>query len=370
MSIYYDRSKTVEHCENELQPLSSHRLTEPLTENPESQINEHRSWWDRSFSRMHPGSQRGSILTLIAASVGAGVLTLPYVCNMTGLCIGIMLITLGMLASFWSLHNLIFASEKFGTKRYLHMCKLAGGDYLGYLYEISICIQQCGCLLGYQIISGTIVTKALIDFRYYTESQLAQNAAFNSLKIILPAIFISFPLCRQHQMTNLRYPSLFAVLAIIFAIFVVIWNSVYAITWDNLNNKISYAKFDMHFFQACGVTFFAYICQPSFCPIYSDLANPTVQRISTVVFRATITEYVLYIGISICGYLSFGDNTLPVIINNNAMNTFFQVLFNIARLMVYIKLAISIPVNFNPLRRTIYDLVYGEHAELEEPKYF
>ncbi len=119
----------------------------------ESDPSMRRSWWDRSFSRMGPGSLRGSIFTLVAASIGAGVLTLPYVCRTAGLAVGLILITAGMMASFWSLHLLIGAAEAYQTRRYLSICELAGGNLMGALYQVAICVQQCGAILGYQIIS-------------------------------------------------------------------------------------------------------------------------------------------------------------------------------------------------------------------------
>jgi amino acid permease len=79
-------------------------------------------------------------------------------------------------------------------------------------------------------------------------------------------------------------------------------------------------------------------------------------------------EYVLYIIVVACGYPSFLDDTLPVIINNQAATPVFQVLFNVARVMIYVKLAISIPINFNPLKRTAYDFIYGDSVGLKEPQ--
>ena len=355
------RSLSFTKDDKELFPIDDRRFTEALLSTRS------RSWWDRSFSTMKPGSLRGSIFTLIASCIGVGILTLPYICKMVGLIIGILLTTFGMLIAFWSFNMLIFSSETIGTRRYLNLCKAAGGDKLGALYQAAICIQQFGVVLSCQIIGGTIISQACYDFNLNHYIDFLHSNWFNSLKIIIPTILISFPLCKQHDMTSLRYPSLIAILAIMFAIVLIIVHSFYAISFEN---HFDWYKFDINFFSACGVTFFAYQCQPTFFPVYNDLENPTVARISKVVFRSIMFEYLLYVIVAGCGYLSFLDETLPVITNNSAINPLFQCLFNIARVMVYVKLTISIPINFNPLKRTFYDFIYGSAENLKEPQYF
>ena len=45
---------------------------------------------------------RGSMISLTAATVGAGMITLPYLMARTGLALGIILIILGALLSYYS----------------------------------------------------------------------------------------------------------------------------------------------------------------------------------------------------------------------------------------------------------------------------
>ena len=49
----------------------------------------------RWFSPLTPGSMRGCILSLIQTSVGAGILSLPYVFKSSGLILGAFLLTFG-----------------------------------------------------------------------------------------------------------------------------------------------------------------------------------------------------------------------------------------------------------------------------------
>jgi len=130
-------------------------------------------------------------------------------------------------------------------------------------------------------IGKDVVTKVIMDFGVPSDNPILTSTFFEVAKVIIPVVLISFPLCRQHSISSLQYPSLVAVAAVIFAIFVVILQSFYKVTWSSWENVVWF-KNDLYFFQACAVTFFAYICQPSFLPVYEDLAKPTVARVSTV----------------------------------------------------------------------------------------
>ena len=61
-----------------------------------------RTYMDRTFGKMNKGSVRGSILSMVSAAVGGGILSLPYVFCLSGYLIGIFVIILGAVAGIWS----------------------------------------------------------------------------------------------------------------------------------------------------------------------------------------------------------------------------------------------------------------------------
>ena len=50
-----------------------------------------RNWFERTFSRMGPGSLRGSVITLSSGAIADGLLSLPYAFSRCGLAIGVAL---------------------------------------------------------------------------------------------------------------------------------------------------------------------------------------------------------------------------------------------------------------------------------------
>ena len=61
-----------------------------------------RTFFDRTFSKLSKGSVRGSIMALVSAAVGGGVLSLPYVMALSGWGTGLILLVLGCFAGIWS----------------------------------------------------------------------------------------------------------------------------------------------------------------------------------------------------------------------------------------------------------------------------
>ena len=61
-----------------------------------------RNFMDRTFSKLDKGSVRGSIMSLVSAAVGGGVLSLPFVFALSGWVVGIFLLCLGAFAGIWS----------------------------------------------------------------------------------------------------------------------------------------------------------------------------------------------------------------------------------------------------------------------------
>lgn len=57
---------------------------------------------ERTFSPLEKGSIRGSIMSMVSAAIGGGVLSLPYVFCLSGWAVGISLILLGAFAGIWS----------------------------------------------------------------------------------------------------------------------------------------------------------------------------------------------------------------------------------------------------------------------------
>jgi len=106
---------------------------------------------------MEKGSFRAGILSLTATAIGGGVLTLPFVCKLCGLGLGILMLCAGYIATLWSFYLLIKANRATGGdkghKTYKDFCTACGGRSLFLGYDTAVIFTITGSLLGYQVIS-------------------------------------------------------------------------------------------------------------------------------------------------------------------------------------------------------------------------
>ena len=65
-----------------------------------------------------PGSIKASVFTLIVSIVGAGMLSLPFALQQSGLLIGILLFIIGAVASYFSLRIIVVSASYSGRSTY------------------------------------------------------------------------------------------------------------------------------------------------------------------------------------------------------------------------------------------------------------
>jgi amino acid permease len=102
---------------------------------------------------MGQGSVRGSIFALCAVAIGSGVLSLPFVLKQNGWILGTLLIIVGAVSGYFSMHMILVRSIETGKKNYSELAMLAGGKPLTILLQISILSFMFGACVSYQIIS-------------------------------------------------------------------------------------------------------------------------------------------------------------------------------------------------------------------------
>lgn len=102
----------------------------------------------------------------------------------------------------------------------------------------------------------------------------------------LPAVFIIYPLTQPKAIASQRYPSLVGICGIITTYIIVCIQTPFFYFSRGFADGIVMFKLDFGIFQCFGITYFAYICQQAFSSIFSELINPTRERITKV--RITI----------------------------------------------------------------------------------
>ena len=110
----------------------------------------------------------------------------------------------------------------------------------------------------------------------------------------------------KRDMSSLAFAGVFSVAALTYTLFVlVIETPFYYKEWKD-KPLIEARAFilDWNIFTSCSLIFFAYTCQMSIMPVYSELVRPNYRRIKTVITRALLTDFVFYLLIANAGYFS------------------------------------------------------------------
>ena len=223
----------------------------------------------RWFGKMEPGSLRGSILALSVSAIGGGVLSLPFVCQLCGLVLGLLLLVLGYAASAWSFSMIIHADTKGGGfKTYKEFCSTIGGRSLTIIYNAAAIFTIYGALLGYQVIISTLIQRVMMNFN------VANPHNYRVYHIICVSVLIIFPLCTLRDVSKLRYATIISMISIFYTVAVVIIEMPFYWIYGKASaSNIKYFVFDWSFLSAFGITFFAYMCQTGFYAATEKIAK-------------------------------------------------------------------------------------------------
>jgi len=70
-----------------------------------------------------------------------------------------------------------------------------------------------------------------------------------------------------------------------------------------IDNLVWY-DFNLHIFSGFAISVFAYTCHSNLFAVRLELNNPIARRLNKICFRAVAFECLLYVTISVGGYLS------------------------------------------------------------------
>ena len=117
----------------------------------------------------------------------------------------------------------------------------------------------------------------------------------------------------------------------------------------------------MNLFTSFTLVFFAYTCQMSLMPVYSELVRPNYSRISKIVYRALTVDFIFYVLIGASGYFSMFNATNDVVIKRPALSSFSPDYTALgAALAICVVLFAAFPVNYNPCRNQFFLLIYKD----------
>jgi len=293
------------------------------------------------------------MLSLTVTAIGGGVLSLPYVCKLCGLVFGMLLLISGYGATIWSFSLIISADVATGGhkefKDYILKCT---NRKIYKVFDFTTIFYLYGGLVGYQIIISNLIQSAMNILEVDDPSQ------YRTYHIIIISLLV-FPLCLPESVSAIRHATFITLGAIFYtAILLIIQMFSSSVKKMYENSKLELIKFDWGIFNAFGITFFAFTCQAGFYSAIDKLKKRDEAHKTRIAFRACTINLFFYLTIILSGYLSSYSDTPDVIISRTVPKE-FNIPVMISQILISCGLCIGIPVNYFPLRKAIFNQVFG-----------
>ena len=310
------------------------------------------------------------------------IVKVPYNISiiMTPVCI-----IIGGICNIWSYHILGDLYAKYKINNYEHLCEKICGRKMTIFLVITLNIYTVGLLLIHQVLIYRLLGGVINVIGGYNEPSMLtflDDYYWSEIwvKVVVNfgiGILIIFPLCLITDMKKLNISSTIGVFTTLFILLVVLVQfPFYFIEYldkeyksDDEDTHVNIYHVDrgftkqIQFLQAFALFFFCFTGHNGLLPALEHLENPTPARRAKLYNIAIIMDMIIYLFISICGYLSVPIDVVDIVFERKRIwDT--DIVMTIARILL-IPMAISkIQVNHNIWRISFVSFMGKDHTKI------
>ncbi|KAJ1339106.1 hypothetical protein BSLG_006244 [Batrachochytrium salamandrivorans] len=303
------------------------------------------------------GTVLSSMTNLINTILGAGMLAMPSVFGTVGMGLGIIMIVLSAGASSLGLYFLGCVAAQVGRKSSFFTCAKVTYPSAAVLIDLAIGIKCFGVSVSYLVICGGLLPQVARGFS--GDAYPSDHFIFSKLFWTTIAIVAISPVTFLRRMDSLRYTSGFALLAVVYLLFVVLLFFFSPPETGMPFPPPEFSELDWFIFSgklltALPVFVFAFTCHQNIFSIYNELVDNSPKKIHTVISGSIIISASVYEVIGIIGYLTFGSKAVSNIITMypNGM------LVTCGQLAIAVLVILSYPLQCHPARAS-FDKVFS-----------
>lgn len=240
----------------------------------------------------------------------------------------------------------------------------------------SVTLQQFGACIAYVVIIGDVLKPVLgllgwevLCHRYF-------------IQLIVMSCIV-FPLCLLRNMDSLKYTSFLALFFIGAFVLAVVGNGMYTLSDPHMRHEAPDSHFvcgtdvaadfedpsgtekwgpnGSNFLKAVPIVCFAFLCHQNAFPIYDELPNANLQKMSYISRWSMVLCGSIYYLAGLFGYLTFLDATDADLLKNfYVLGTDVSILMDVVRVGFGIALIFSYPVVVWEARRNLTTLIFGD----------
>lgn len=259
--------------------------------------------------KFQAGGLKGSMLTILASTIGAGILSLPYAINLSGLYEGLIIFILGMIVSLYTCQLLVLAADKTGKLTYESIGNELYGPKMRTFAEVNMIINNYGTVIAYIVLLKGLIPNSLHLFG--VSNDILRNEYMWGTLITL---IIVYPLSLKKEISSLRYTSLLSCIACIYLAFAITYG--FFDMRSDTNDRFKHApaaEFTAYsFFTASGFVVFSFTCHPNVIPIYQELQRRSTKRGFKFLSRGLVIVLIIYLIVGVFGFLTFYKEYHPI----------------------------------------------------------
>lgn len=317
-------------------------------------INDNETFLNEDFSKVQLKNNGISwyfaVFLIVNAALGAGILNFGKAYdNAGGIVISTIMQSLLLLIIVGALLILAYLTDKKKSANFQDVVYSQCGKTWQTINSLCIIIYMFGCCITFFIIIGDQIDRILPNI--FHDDILNQWYCQRKFTITITSIVFILPLSYPKRIDFLTYPSLFAVIAIVYIVILIPIKWAITDTKDVIIKKTPDNWTDI--FTVIPVVCFGYQCHVNAVPIYTCLKNKCLKEFSKSIIASVALIFTAYQITATFGYLMFGVKVDDDLLKSFEPND-WSVL--VAIIMFLIKTYTSYPLNLFCARTAIEGL--------------
>ncbi|KAG1473938.1 hypothetical protein G6F56_000657 [Rhizopus delemar] len=278
---------------------------------------------------------------LVNATVGAGIIGLPFAIAQAGFFMGIAASIIVAVLAQIGLYMLIVSGQRVGKHKFASLVEYLLGKPGYHFLNFMICVQAGGGSVSYFILLGDSLP-TLFE-RYIPQIPILANRTF--ILLFVGIVFI-LPLNMSRSIGSLAKWSIISVMCLpVILITILIRAPAYApkesIPFEWIGNDV---------WSALGIMAFAFTCHQVAFNNFLTLENQTTSSWKHTTILSTGISWTISMTFAVIGYICFGSNVQSNLFMNFATD---DPIINIGRFALGISMILTIPMGIFPTREAI-----------------
>mmetsp|Transcript_10841 Transcript_10841/g.16153 ORF Transcript_10841/g.16153 Transcript_10841/m.16153 type:complete len:517 (-) Transcript_10841:174-1724(-) len=296
-----------------------------------------------------------STFNLLASTVGAGALSLPYAFKLCGIVGGIAAMVTSALLCVYTIRLLIKCRNKVQLCSYEDLSQHCFGKKFALFVDFNIIFFCFGTCVAYLIAIGDIVAPIAAEV---LEGSDFEEFGHRKVVITLVGIFLMTPISMVESVTELRFANFFAIFVFFTLVSGVFYRGYPVIATTPISRRLLYGPGSISgFLVALPMIMYSFCCHVNVFSIYTQLHRPSIRKMSRVVTSSCGVAFLLYLILAVSGLWQFGGKTKEDILTNLGHST---PVMGTLQLLTAVNIGLGFPMNVYPSRFTIEVLLFPD----------